>query len=116
MSRRLSREETLGLQKKYESLSNWQSPTLDGPIDPLSFKDPEGDILLHYAVLRDDFDDVMLLLEAGSNPNAVGDIGRTPLHYAGTRGVKRIIDALLRFGGDPTIKDEFGNLPDLKLS
>lgn len=113
MPRRLTQEEILRLQNKYESLSNWQSPTLDGPIDPLAFKDPEGDILLHYAVLRDDFDDVALLLEAGSNPNAVGDIGRTPLHYAGTRGVKKIIDALLEFGADPEIKDEFGNVPDL---
>ena len=109
MVRRLTDFEIEKLQKEY-NFPNWQSPDLAGPIDPLTFKDPEGDTLLHYAALRGDEHAALMLLEAGSDPNAIGDIGRTPLHYASTAKHEGIVQLLLAHGAREDIRDEFGNL------
>ena len=45
-----------------------------------------GDTALHWAAYGDLYDVAVLLLKAGANVNAVGDVGNTPLHIAATAG------------------------------
>ena len=68
---------------------------------------------------------VTLLLKAGANPNckAKSDIetstyyrdikvvGETPLHLAAAYGSKAMIEVLLQYGADPSIKDDRGESP-----
>ena len=41
--------------------------------------------------------------------NAKGRYGRTPLHYAATRGLKKIIELLIAQGADVNTKIEVGD-------
>lgn len=50
---------------------------------------------------------IQLLLEAGADPNAVSDIGESPLLWAVEQGNFDMTKLFLRFGADKTI-DEFG--------
>ncbi len=67
-------------------------------------KNLDGDTPLHIAVLRSLYDEVLVLLEAGANPNAIGEMGYTPLHYADNQDIFKL---LVKYGADETIKNEF---------
>jgi ankyrin repeat protein len=58
--------------------------------------------------LRGDVDAVELLLEAGEDINAIGDLGDTPAHYAAMGQHRQLYDLLLSRGADQSIKNEFG--------
>jgi ankyrin repeat protein len=58
-----------------------------------------------------DFGGAKDLIVAGADPNAVGDMGETPLHVAIRQGVPDIIDSLLAAGANPDIRSEFGETP-----
>ena len=49
-------------------------------------------------------DAVKLLLEAGANPNVQNQYGRTALHFAVNYGFEPIVNLLLEYKADPTIK------------
>ena len=71
------------------------------------------------------FDCVKLLLETGANPNIkaktgiptptyyrdIEVVGETPLHLAAAYGSEKMIQLLLDFKGDPSIKDSRGESP-----
>jgi ankyrin repeat protein len=57
--------------------------------------DCEGNTPLHVMVWRKDCNAINLLIEAGANVDAVGDMGETPLHVAVGEENLPIIEALL---------------------
>lgn len=54
---------------------------------------------------------VQLLLELGSDPNALDDDGWAPLHWAAVRGYEEKARVLLSAGSDPTVRTRHGLLP-----
>jgi ankyrin repeat protein len=52
----------------------------------MSSDDGEEGTRLHFAAQAGDLRVVSALLEAGENPNAFDDLGKTPLHYVNRPG------------------------------
>jgi ankyrin repeat protein len=73
--------------------------------------DSEGDTPLHVMVWRKDRYAVRLLIEAGANVNAIGDMGETPLHIAVAREEPEIVELLLKAGANIHIRSEFNITP-----
>lgn len=96
------------LRRTFSDLLNYDANDPLEPIDPLTYRSPEGDTCLHIAALRGDLRSVQLLLEAGLDVNDLGDMGNTPLHYARKRGHEEVVQLLLRQGANPNIRNEFG--------
>lgn len=63
-----------------------------------------GAPLLHHAASSGAADSIKLLVEAGTDPNALDGDGHTPLHVANIEGV----EALLLAGADPSVKSSRG--------
>jgi uncharacterized protein len=72
--------------------------------------DSEGDSLLHIASIMGDLRAVKLLLAAGANVNARGDMDKLPLHCAAGSQYLDIARLLLE-AGSVQIKDSFGYTP-----
>ncbi len=72
--------------------------------------DPKRPPLAH-AVLRNNTDIALLLLEAGANPNVPDASRRTPLHVAVERDNPQIAAALLKAKADPNPGDKAGWTP-----
>src|SRR5688572_11029647 len=73
--------------------------------------DSDGDTPLHVMTWRNDLEAVDLLVSAGADVNAVGDMGETPLHVAISRQNLAIAKALLKAGARDGIRSEFGSTP-----
>jgi ankyrin repeat protein len=99
------------IQFRYRHLVNYDETDPDAPIDPLTYVDTNGDHLIHIAARSGDLDTVKLLLEEGVNPNLLGDMGCTPLHYARMEAKADVADLLLSRGASLSIKNLFGDLP-----
>lgn len=105
MARPLTDTELRELRETFRHVTNYEDDDPFAPIDPLSYRAPDGDTCLHIASRRGDARAVQLLLEAGLDVNASGDMGSTPLHYAASPEVA----SLLREAGARTdVRDEFG--------
>jgi ankyrin repeat protein len=78
-------------------------------------RDKTGRTALHYAVGAGRMA-VEVLLAAGSDVNAAGDGGATPLHEAIVRANVTAIDALCRGGADCAARDHTGRTPADLLS
>ena len=74
-------------------------------------RDVEGDTPLHVMVWRGDTYAALLLIEAGADVNAVGDMSETPLHVAVSKENERVVEALLNAGANPNLVSEFGKTP-----
>ena len=70
-------------------------------------RNASGDTPLHVMAWRDDLEGVQILISAGADVNAVGDMGETPLHVAVTKKNLAIVEALLRAGARDDIRSEF---------
>lgn len=57
---------------------------------------------------RRDAKAVRLLINAGANINAIGEMGETPLHIAIRKGSVEIVEALLKASALTSIRSEFG--------
>jgi len=68
-----------------------------------------GDTPLHVACSWGDIEAARLLLDAGAEVNAIGDIGRTPLFDALSSENVDLVKALVEAGADLAHKDEFGD-------
>ena len=75
--------------------------------EPPTAKAPE--VLIREAVKTGNIKAVKQHLDAGVDVNAIGKYGRTPLHYAATRGLKKIIELLIARGADVNTKIEVGD-------
>ena len=67
------------------------------------------DISIREAVKTGNIETVKQHLDAGADVNAKGKYGRTPLHYAASRGLKKIIELLIAQGADVNTKIEVGD-------
>ena len=77
----------------------------------LNSRDCDGDTPLHVMLWRDDLYAVKLLIEAGADVNAVGDMSETPLHVAFRKQNLNAVKALLAAGAKETYMSEFGQSP-----
>jgi len=67
------------------------------------------DISIREAVKTGNIESVKQHIAAGADVNAKGKYGRTPLHYAASRGLKKIIELLIARGADVNAKIEVGD-------
>jgi len=104
----LSPTEVAELSAAFRDLINYRSDDPTAPIDPLTYRNPDGDTCLHIAAHRGDARSVELLLKAGADPNDLNDMKSTPLHYAKD---PRIVEMLLAAGASDTIRNAFGRTP-----
>lgn len=105
---RLSDQEVDFLQRAYRDLINYENEDPTVPIDPATYRAPDGDRLIHKAAHRGDIATVELLLARGEDINALGDMSYTPAHYAAMGKHRRLFDLLLKRGADQTATNEFG--------
>ena len=96
------------LAKAFVNELNYESDDPLTRIDPLTYRNPDGDTCLHIAARRGDIRSIELLLKAGLDINDRGDMGATPLHCAKTQ---EVIEFLVANGASVDIRDEFGRLP-----
>jgi ankyrin repeat protein len=111
--RELTSDQIAALQKRYSYLINYQADDPTTPIDPLTYRDSGGDSLLHITAARGDNEAVLLLLNAGMDPNILGDMGYTPLHEAADNKHWETANILISHGARADAVNEFGNTPDL---
>lgn len=74
----------------------------------LEARDTDDDTLLHRAAFRGVAQDVRDLLRLGSDVNAAGDLGHTPLHYAAMGGHRLVAEILLANGARTSTRNEWG--------
>lgn len=74
-------------------------------------RDADGDTALHVLLWRGNDHGVRLLIDAGADVNAVGDMGETPLHIAIRQGNVAAVETLLRAGAKTGYRSEFGQTP-----
>jgi ankyrin repeat protein len=74
-------------------------------------RDSDGDTPLHKIVRGNDAEATRLLIEAGADVNAIGDMGETPLHAAASQRNQEIFRMLLSAGANPHIRSELGYTP-----
>jgi ankyrin repeat protein len=111
ISVKLTEEQIKELRTRYADLLSYGSRDIFEAIEPLTYKTPEGDSLLHIAAMRGDVDTVAMLLNAGIDPNLPGDMGNTPLHYACDKHNESLSALLISHGARKDIKNEFGLFP-----
>jgi len=99
------------LRAAFKDLINYGADNPLEPIDPLSYRTPEGDSCLHIAAMRGDLRAVQLLLNAGLDANLLGDLGNTPLHYALIAAHQDVVEHLVSRGANPYIVNELGKKP-----
>jgi ankyrin repeat protein len=97
------------LRQKFADLVNYAD--FEEPIDPLTYVAPDGDTCLHIAALRGDEEAVKLLLDAGIDIHAKGDMGNTALHYAFMKKHFAVAALLIGRGASEDIKNGFGKTP-----
>lgn len=110
MSKKLKSRQTL--EQVLSSCSETLFPAAMGqaPVK-VDSRDSDGDTPLHVMLWRKDTYGALLLIEAGADVNAMGDMSETPLHVAVSQGNVTVVEALLRSGADPMVKSEFGKSP-----
>ncbi len=68
----------------------------------------DGDTPLHVLVWQNDLDGVRVLLAAGADVNAAGDMGYTPLHAAVAEANPSMVVLLLKAGARQDVPSELG--------
>lgn len=79
-------------------------------VDDLSIhsKNGEGDTPLHVMAWRGDVASAKVLLAAGADPDAQGDMDETPLHVAIRMQNEALVLLLLAVGAQTNLGSEFG--------
>ena len=68
----------------------------------------DDDTPLHVLAWRNDVEGAEVLVAAGADINAIGDMGETPLHVALAKKSVEMAQLLLRAGANAEIRSEFG--------
>ena len=111
MRQKISDSEYNELLEFFASQLNYEADDLHSPIEPLTYKNPEGDSCLHIAAHTGNYRAVEILLKAGLDVNQTGDMGSTALHYANMKNNDDIIKLLIDHGASTELRNEFGKLP-----
>lgn len=83
---------------------------IDRGID-LTVRNIHGDTALHVAAAKiDNIEIAEMLLEAGSDVNAIGNGGATPLHHAVNTADREMVKLLMFWDVDSMVRDENGML------
>jgi len=72
---------------------------------------PPPDISIHDAASKGDIEAVKQHIAAGTDVNAKGIVGETPLHYAAQAGQKEIVELLIAKDADVNAKMNNGMTP-----
>ena len=70
-------------------------------------RDSDGDTPLHKVTLWGDNHAAKVLIDAGADIDARGDMGLTPLHLAVMQGHEHLVETLLSYGARADIRSEF---------
>lgn len=73
-----------------------------------TMRNATGNSPLHVAATRGDREAVRVLLEAGADPNAVGEVGCTPLHRALEQKHVQVARMLVVAGGSLDVRNSDG--------
>ena len=110
MAKRPKKRESL--EEILQSVSDTLFPAeLGNAVVTVGSADVVGDTPLHVLAWRGNDYGIKLLIEAGADVNAVGDMGETPLHVAVRQGSAKAVEALLEAGADPNVVSEFDRSP-----
>lgn len=105
---------TLSLDALLQSVSEVMFPEQAGSATvALDSRGYDGDTALHVFAWRDDTASAKVLLEAGADPNAAGEMEDTPLHVAITRRNPALVSLLLRHGANPDLRSAMGSAREL---
>lgn len=115
MPRRLTSQNLKRLHQLYSYLTNYQTEDSCDPIDPMLYVDSNGDGLLHIAAAAGDLESVKILIKTGIDPNLLGDMGNTALHYAINGKHQSVASFLIDSGAKKDITNEFGVSADRNL-
>ncbi len=76
-------------------------------------RDSSGMAAIHYAASNGHVDVVKTLIEAGVDPNTIGEENylASPLHYATLKGHSSVVQCLVQSGANIDVKDIGGNSP-----
>jgi len=74
----------------------------------LNSRSADGNTPPHVLASRNDPEGAAILVEAGADVNAQGDMGEIPLHVAVGHGSGTLLALLLRADRDPGIRSELG--------
>lgn len=74
----------------------------------LASRSSEGDTALHVMAWRRDLEGARILIDAGADINAAGDMDQTPLHVAIMQGDIEMVRLLLSAGARTDARSEFG--------
>jgi uncharacterized protein len=101
------------LDQYLQSLSDILSPQRAGEPAPVTIRSrrSDGDTPLHIAAFAGNRHAVGLLLEAGADIDAKGDLSTTPLYCAVSAQHVRVAELLLQYGADPDSENELGYTP-----
>jgi ankyrin repeat protein len=76
----------------------------------------DGDTPLHVLAWRNDVAGAAMLIAAGADVNAIGDMSETPLHVAIAMNSVEMAGLLCRSGANREVRSEFGETPLEKAS
>ena len=105
----LSEAESIDLASVFAYVTNYGADDVLSPVDPLTYRAPDGDTCLHIAARMGNLRAVELLVREGLDVNAEGDMENTPLHYAST---PEVVHFLLAHGANPKAQNRFGAFPE----
>ena len=99
---------TRTLEQVLKSCSDTMFPEDIGEAEVvLNSRDIEGDTPLHVMGWRNDIEGTAILIKAGADINAIGDMNETPLHVALTQENEKLVELLLKAGAKTNIRSEF---------
>lgn len=110
MSKKTKSRETLDQLLSSCSDTLFPAEMGEAPVS-INSRDCDGDTPLHVMLWRKNTYGALLLIEAGADLNAIGDMSETPLHVAVSQGNIKVVEALLKSGANPAAKSEFGKSP-----
>lgn len=110
MSKKFKSRETLDQLLSSCSETLFPAEMGEAPVN-IDSRDSGGDTPLHVMLWRKNTYGALLLIEAGADLNAVGDMSEAPLHVAVSRGNIAVVEALWKSGANPAAKSEFGKSP-----
>ncbi len=107
----MKHDQTLG--QYLQSLSDILFAERAGEPGPVTIhsRRSDGDTPLHIAAFAGNRHAVTLLLEAGADVNAKGDLSTSPLYCAVSAQHVQVAERLLQYGADPDAQNELGYTP-----